>query len=80
MKRISVMVATFLLGMATWAQVPKADLLDVVFNDDGTATDVSAMANTVQTIGAPSVVRSLKYGINEACFKKNGLSAMADHY
>ena len=80
MKRISVMVATFLLGMATWAQVPKADLLDVVFNDDGTATDVSAMANTVQTIAAPSVVRSLKYGINEACFKKNGLSAMADHY
>lgn len=35
---------------------PKADLLDVVFNADGTATDVSAMQNDVQTFAGPGLV------------------------
>ncbi|MFA6819102.1 MAG: LamG-like jellyroll fold domain-containing protein [Bacteroidaceae bacterium] len=34
---------------------PVADMLDVVFNYDGTAKDVSAMANTIQTVGANNV-------------------------
>ena len=31
--------------------IPKADILDVVFNEDGTAYDASPMDNTVEVIG-----------------------------
>jgi len=33
-----------------YVTLPEADLLDVQFNADGTATDISPMANTIQTI------------------------------
>lgn len=59
------------MGLTSWAQVPKADLLDVVFNDDGTATDVSECQNVVELFGTPNVVESSKYGINVACFHEN---------
>ena len=59
-----------LVGLGAAAQ-PKADILDVVFNDDGTATDVSDMQNEIIPVGMPYVVKSLKYGINEACFRNN---------
>lgn len=60
-----------LVGLTAAAQAPKADILDVVFNDDGTATDVSDMQNEIIPVGMPYVVKSLKYGINEACFRNN---------
>jgi glycerophosphoryl diester phosphodiesterase len=49
------------LGLTTLTYVdktvtPVADMLDVVFNYDGTAKDVSAMANTIQTVGTTSNV------------------------
>ncbi|MDD4759779.1 MAG: LamG domain-containing protein, partial [Bacteroidaceae bacterium] len=34
----------------TYVTLPQADLLDVQFNADGTATDISPMANTIQAI------------------------------
>ena len=37
-------------------QIPEPDLLDVVFNADGTATDKSVMENEIGTYGEPSVV------------------------
>ena len=60
--------------MTVSAQVPKADLLDVVFNEDGTATDISASQNNVELFGVPKVVKSSKYGMNVACFHDNGLN------
>ena len=35
--------------------VPKADILDVVFNSDGTAVDISPMQNEVQVIGQSAI-------------------------
>ena len=36
--------------------IPEPDLLDVVFNEDGTATDRSALGNEIIVYGEPSVV------------------------
>ncbi|MBQ7182208.1 MAG: hypothetical protein IJR87_13080 [Bacteroidaceae bacterium] len=68
-KLYSLMIA-LLVGLAAVAQ-PKADILDVVFNEDGTATDISVLQNEIIPVGMPYVVKSLKYGINEACFRNN---------
>lgn len=68
-------MTAFLMGVTSWAQVPKADLLDIVFNDDGTATDVSECQNTVELFGTPNVVESSKYGINVACFHENAYNS-----
>lgn len=40
---------------------PVADILDVVFNEDGTATDVSPMKNEVKVIGQNSGKLSIEY-------------------
>ena len=52
------------MGLAVAAQAPKADVLDVVFNDDGTVVDVSAMANPIRVMGAPDIKKSPMYGMN----------------
>ena len=53
----------------------KADLLDVVFNTDGTAEDVSPMHNTVQILGeTPAVTYNDTYKRNAATFN-NELSS-----
>ncbi len=70
-QKLLFLMTALLMGMTSWAQVPKADLLDVVFNDDGTATDISATQNVVELFGTPNVVESSKYGINVACFHEN---------
>ena len=44
------------------APVPKADLLDVVFQTDGTAVDISPKANKVERVGAPAIILSSRYG------------------
>lgn len=68
MKRLaSFALSFFLLGLASWAQAPKADVLDIVFNDDGTATDVSPMQNPVTVSGYPEFVKSPAYGMNVLC-------------
>ena len=45
----------------TTKEKPVADLLDVVFNDDGTATDVSPMKNEVKVVGNGSESLSISY-------------------
>ena len=74
-QKLLFLMTALLMGMTSWAQVPKADLLDVVFNDDGTATDISATQNVVELFGTPNVVESSKYGINVACFHENTYNA-----
>ena len=61
------LVIALAMGTSAWSQSPKADLLDVVFNDDGTATDASAMQNTVNTIGSPKILKSPMLNTNIFC-------------
>lgn len=44
--------------------IPEADLLDVVFNSDGTATDKSASANEISSFGDTSVLLDDVTGMN----------------
>ncbi len=44
--------------------LPTADLLDVVFNEDGTATDLSPMQMEITPMGEPKVVYNETYGKN----------------
>ena len=60
--------------------LPSADLMDIVFNEDGSAKDVSPMQHTVQTYGAPTVVYSDKYGRNIATMKAEMGEAPTDCY
>lgn len=55
------------MGYASWAQAPKADVLDIVFNGDGTVSDVSAMQNPVTVKGYPDFVKSPMYNMNVLC-------------
>ncbi len=61
--------------------VPKADILDVVFNSDGTAVDISPMQNEVQVIGqsAIEVYFNETYKMNIPRFT-NPWSGTATHY
>ena len=52
--------------------MPTADLLDVVFNEDGTATDVSPMQHEIEVIGQPKVAYSEKFGQNVFYSEANG--------
>ncbi len=70
-RKFYLLMTALLVGLTAWAQAPKADILDVVFNDDGTATDVSELQNEVYPVGEPYVVKSTKYGMNVACFRNN---------
>ena len=79
-QKLLFLMTALLMGMTSWAQVPKADLLDVVFNDDGTATDISATQNVVELFGTPNVVESSKYGINVACFHENTYNANCNYW
>lgn len=79
------------LGMAQtiWAAttksgdvtVPKAKLMDIVFNADGTATDVSPMKHTVQTIGSgtPTTEYSETYGKYVATFRDTWAGTTANY-
>lgn len=71
MKKQLLLIATLFASCLSWAQAPKADLIDLVFNADGTATDISALANPVEAIGTPKVVKSTQYDMNVFCAKQN---------
>jgi len=51
-----------------WDKPLEADLVNVVFNPDGTATDISAMQNPVEMVNEVSVVSSSLLNQNVACF------------
>lgn len=69
-KKFFFLIAWALLGV--WipltaqadVDVPKADLLDVVFNSDGSATDVSPMGNAIEKVGNIEVTYDSRYGLN----------------
>ena len=67
-----------ILGMAVFsvnicAQTPKADLLDIQFNADGTATDVSGRNHKiVSSQPLPSVAFNDTYNLNAATFTGTG--------
>lgn len=71
MKKKLFLTAALFASCFSWAQAPKADLIDLVFNADGTATDVSPLANPVEVIGTPRIVASTQYGMNVFCAKDN---------
>ena len=79
-RRFLSFMTTAMIAATSWAQVPQADLLDVVFKTDGTAEDVSAMKNEVKAIGSPTVKQSLKYGMNTACLTNNVWGFMPQSY
>ncbi|MEE1214753.1 MAG: LamG-like jellyroll fold domain-containing protein, partial [Bacteroidaceae bacterium] len=52
--------------------LPTADLLDVVFNADGTATDISPAQQEIEVVGQPKVAYSEKFGQNVFYSEANG--------
>lgn len=70
MKKLLLGVLSFSLGLAAAAQAPKADVLDIVFNDDGTVVDASPMAHPVHVMGAPDIKKSPRYGMNVLCYEE----------
>lgn len=67
MKKLLLTALSFTMGLAAVAQAPKADVLDIIFNDDGTVVDASAMANPVRVLGNPDIKKSPMYGMNVLC-------------
>ncbi len=53
-----------------------ADLFDVVFNEDGTATDISATNNTIYSSGTPSIVYLDEVGRNVLDRSREGWSSV----
>lgn len=60
--------------------VPQADLLDVKFNSDGSAEDVSPMRNKIETVGSPGVYMSSQYGRYVSKFKNPWSGTATDYY
>lgn len=79
MKKMLLTCSAFLMVLNAWSQVPKADLLDVVFNDDGTAVDVSPLANEVHAVGTPKVLKSDRWGMNVLCTASSVLGSTQDN-
>ena len=67
MKKVLLTCSALAWALGSWAQVPKADVLDVVFNEDGTAVDVSQMGNEVTQVGTPKILKSDQWGMNVMC-------------
>lgn len=67
MKKMLLLCSALIMSLQMWAQLPQADVLDVVFNPDGTATDVSPMANEVVAMGSPQIKESPRWGMNVLC-------------
>ena len=64
MKKQLLTFLSLCMGLTALAQAPQADVLDVVFNDDGTVVDASPMANPLKVLGDPVIKRSPQYGMN----------------
>ena len=79
-KRFYVSASIFLMGLAVWGQTPKADVLDLVFNEDGTVMDVSPMQNVVRVNGVPEIVRSARYDMNVLCQSEEKWGETTSHY
>ena len=63
--------------------LPAADLFDVIFNEDGTATDISASQFPIEVVGEPKVEFNEEYGQNVFLSEANGttpVSYLRVHY
>ena len=60
--------------------VPQADLLDVKFNTDGSAEDISPMKNTIQKIGTPWVYQSSQQNRYVSQFRNPWGGDATDYY
>lgn len=69
-------------SLSSVRHTPKADLLDVVFNEDGTATDISPMANYVQTVASAKLYTyyNPEYGRYAAHFDNPWAGAASGYY
>ena len=68
-------------SISTVTDVPQADLLDVIFNEDGTAQDISPMQMAVQSIGKSHYVTySGTYRRNIATFSNPWASTASGYY
>ncbi|MGN0233170.1 MAG: LamG-like jellyroll fold domain-containing protein [Bacteroidaceae bacterium] len=70
MKKTLLAILALFAGLTTLAQTPEADVLNVVFNDDGSVVDASAMANPVVVMGSPDIKKSTRYGMNVLCLEE----------
>ena len=59
---------------------PVADILDVKFNADGTATDVSPMQNAIATVGSPSTFLKESAEGHAASFDNSWAGTGTDYY
>jgi len=59
---------------------PEADLLDVVFNDDGSASDVSPMKHAITAVGKPQVAYNETYKCNVASFANTQGASASNFY
>ena len=80
-----ILLCSFVLSVAwmsaTAQDAPVADLLDVEFNIDGTAIDVSPMNNTVEFIGeGPTIAYNAAFGRNVATFYTSWSAKPAGYY
>lgn len=80
-----ILLCSFALSVAwmsaTAQDAPVADLLDVEFNIDGTAIDVSPMNNTVEFIGeGPTIAYNAAFGRNVATFYTSWSAKPAGYY
>ena len=66
-KTIFCTICSILFGLASWGQLPKADVVDIVFNDDGTIIDASPMQNPVTVMGLPRIEKSTQLEMNVLC-------------
>lgn len=66
-KTILCLICSILFGLTSWAQLPKADVMDIVFNDDGTVIDASPMQNPVTVLGTPRIEKSTQLEMNVLC-------------
>ena len=63
--------------------LPAADLFDVIFNEDGTATDISASQFPIEIVGDPKVEFNEEFGQNVFLSEANGttpVSYLRVHY
>ena len=69
-------------SLSTNCHTPKADVLDVVFNEDGTATDISPMANAITTVASEKLTTYYNptYGRYAAHFDNPWAGAAAGYY
>lgn len=80
MKKRLLLSSALMVALGMQAQVPKADLLDVVFQPDGTAIDVSASQRVINQTGTPVVKQSTQLGVPVLCNGSTTWASAPENY